>query len=278
MERFGARKSTPLETCLAEVEQSDIYIGIISYRLGSIERSTGKSYTQLEYEKALDLKKDILIYMPDEKSYKTTIKLVDIGDNNEKLQSFKSILKERHTIDTFNDENDLHDKLKRKFDDILRKKRVERHIDEYDKSKSIIDRFLLVPKAYSGKEILLKVDIKSDPFPASKEVCSAFNLEYGKTIGTEISIIEPKVDEKYFKHLFVDYSQLETFWKIKETGKTEIYCQLQFSEDPINNQKANFVDETYSFIDDALYGTDFFMKTRTVKAEGSIILEFVDLK
>lgn len=53
MEQFGARKETPLNTCISEVEQSDIYIGIIAMRLGSIELNTEKSYTQLEYEKAL---------------------------------------------------------------------------------------------------------------------------------------------------------------------------------------------------------------------------------
>jgi hypothetical protein len=63
-------KTSPLETCLAEVEQSDIYIGIISFRLGSIKTNTGKSFTQLEYEKALDLKKDILIYLRDERNSK----------------------------------------------------------------------------------------------------------------------------------------------------------------------------------------------------------------
>ncbi len=35
MEEFGARTTGPLETCLAEVEQSEVYGGIIAYRLGS---------------------------------------------------------------------------------------------------------------------------------------------------------------------------------------------------------------------------------------------------
>lgn len=35
MEQFGARKSNPLATCISEVEQSDIYVGIIGMRYGS---------------------------------------------------------------------------------------------------------------------------------------------------------------------------------------------------------------------------------------------------
>ena len=54
MEEFGARKDSPLTTCLKEVEQSNIYIGIIANRWGSIEEESGKSYTQLEYEKAIE--------------------------------------------------------------------------------------------------------------------------------------------------------------------------------------------------------------------------------
>ena len=61
MEEFGARKDSPLTTCLKEVEQSNIYIGIIANRWGSIEEESGKSYTQLEYEKAIEKDKEILI-------------------------------------------------------------------------------------------------------------------------------------------------------------------------------------------------------------------------
>lgn len=279
MERFGARKASPLETCLAEVEQSDIYIGIISYRLGSVENNSGKSFTQLEYEKALDLKKDIWIYLIDEKNSKISPTFIDFGETHEKLQSFKSILKDRHTIDTFIDEVDLQEKLKRKFDEVLKKKQIEKTTNEYLKSKTIIDRFLLVPKVYSGKEILLKGYFLSSPFPASKEICSAFSLEYGKTIGIEIFIIEPSIKDNFFKYLFTDYSNLDRFLSIPAEKEIEFYGQLQFSEDPINNQKANFIDVTYSYLDMSLYGgSGLGMGTKTVKAEGSIVLQFVDFK
>ena len=57
MEQFGARPDAPLQTCLAEVEQSDVYVGIIAFRAGSIDTETGKSFTQLEYEHALQSRK-----------------------------------------------------------------------------------------------------------------------------------------------------------------------------------------------------------------------------
>jgi len=59
MEQFGARKSNPLDTCIVEVMKADVYIGIIGMVYGSIDKNTGKSYTQLEYEAALKPKLQI---------------------------------------------------------------------------------------------------------------------------------------------------------------------------------------------------------------------------
>lgn len=283
MERFGARKETPIETCLAEVEQSDIFIGIIGYKLGSVEKKTSKSFTQLEYEKALSLNLDILIYLNDEKNSKISLQNIDFGEKHEKLQSFKSILKDRHTIDTFVDENDLTEKLKRKFDDLLQKKSLNnKDIDEFQTALITIERFLLVPKAYSGKEVKLKVKFKSEPFPASKAICSFFSLDYGKTIGVEIEIMNPKTSYNSFKNLFIDYNKLEEFWEVLRKKEAEIYAQLQFSEESISNQKANFVEKTYSIFNDILVtsGSDYGAysgRTETIKAEGHIILKLTSI-
>jgi hypothetical protein len=56
MEEFGARTTGALETCLAEVEESDVYVGIVGYRLGTIDQESGKPFTVLEEEKAVDKK------------------------------------------------------------------------------------------------------------------------------------------------------------------------------------------------------------------------------
>lgn len=276
MERFGARKASALETCIAEVEQSDIYIGIISFRLGSIEPNTGKSYTQLEYEKALETNKDIWFYIRDDKNSKISPQFIDYGEKHEKLQSFKSIIKERHTVDPFTDEIDLEEKLRRKFDEVLKRKLAEEATDEYEKSKRIIDRFLLVPKVYSGREILLKGRLISGPFPASKAICSAFNFEYGKTIGLEIFIIEPDNTANHLQYVFTDHSNLDRLLTISAESEFEFYSQLQFSENPVNNEKANFKDVTYSYLNMSFNPTG--MQSKTVKAEGSIILRFIDFK
>lgn len=42
------------------IEESDVYMLILGGRYGSIEPKSGKSYTQLEYEYALELGKPFL--------------------------------------------------------------------------------------------------------------------------------------------------------------------------------------------------------------------------
>jgi len=282
MERFGARKETPLETCLAEVTQSDIYVGIIAFRLGSIESSSGKSYTQLEYEKALELGKDIFMYLADEIDSKISPVYFDKGEKQEQLDNLKSILRERHTIDTFTNEDDLAEKLKRKFVEVFLQKDKSKAIkdNEYQNTLDTLNKFLLVPKAYSGKEIQLKVKFKGEPFPASKAVCSSFNLDYGKTIGTEIEIIEPDIKNGAFDKIFIDYKMIEDFWRIKSESKIELLAKCQFSEQPISNLKANFIEKSYVVYENAMFATSPVMyntmlgkpKVETIKAEGQIIL------
>lgn len=95
MEKFGARTQNSLRTSLAEVEASDIYLGIIAFRLGSIDKKSGKSITQIEYEKANELQKDIVIYILDEENSKSYIKDIDFDENHEKLKVFKSVFKRK---------------------------------------------------------------------------------------------------------------------------------------------------------------------------------------
>lgn len=142
METFGARKSKPLETCLKEIESCEIYIGIISMCYGSVDEETGKSYTQLEYDKAKELGLEILIYLLDE--YRGEIKVgnIDFGDKNLRLNGFKNILKKNHTVEFFVNESDLSQKIYRD---------LEKKLSTND---TIIDR----PKVLTSKVFRLKIN------------------------------------------------------------------------------------------------------------------------
>jgi hypothetical protein len=110
MEKFGARKEDSLTTCLKEVESCEIFILIVGMRFGTTDKKSQKSYTWLEYERAYELDKDILVYLIDENVGE--IKVSDFDkENYQKLTDFKEILKENHTIDSYVNVNDLVKKI-----------------------------------------------------------------------------------------------------------------------------------------------------------------------
>jgi hypothetical protein len=119
MEQFGARSTCPRETCLAEVEQSDVYVGIIAFRLGSLDPETKRSFTELEYEHAVKAQKDIRIYLAEED---TTFpaNVIDKGDHDiGRLTAFKEHLRRQHTIASFSSKEDLVQKLRTDFEQFL---------------------------------------------------------------------------------------------------------------------------------------------------------------
>jgi hypothetical protein len=286
MEKFGARSEEPLETCINEVEQSDVYVGIIGHRLGSVHDEKGLSYTQLEYERASELDLDILVYLIDEEA-EIKAKYIDKGDQREKLESFKRTLKERHTIDTFTSPSDLGEKIRRDFRRVLGSphRGVAEGVEtEYDESKEAINKFLLIPKAVSGREILLEVEFKGKPFPASRDICSAFNLGFGATVGVSIDIVEPKgFSDSDLSHLFIGAKSLDDLWPVKKGDRKHVYAKLQFTEKEISSIRTRFKSETRTYIKNTLLDKNilagltadpFEKETVHLEAEGNVILLF----
>ena len=90
MENFGARKTGALETCLTEVKDSDIYIGIIGMVYGSIERLNNKSFTQLEYDEAVKNNLNIYIYLVNENEVLLNLKHIDFKNHSKLVHSLST--------------------------------------------------------------------------------------------------------------------------------------------------------------------------------------------
>ncbi|MCB2219835.1 MAG: DUF4062 domain-containing protein [Bacteroidetes bacterium] len=121
MEEFGARTTTPLETCIEFAYECDIYLGIIGMRYGSTDRKTKKSFTEIEYEVAYEKNKEIFIYLIDESESLILPKFIDF-ENYKKLEDFKKKLKQRHTIDYFRNPDELVLKVGKRLDQFIPKK------------------------------------------------------------------------------------------------------------------------------------------------------------
>ncbi len=97
MELFKAGDESQWNIIKDWIEESDVYMLIVGGRYGSIEPKSGKSYTQLEYEYAIELGKPFFAIVikddwTDRKAKKKGVKIEDFKEvhNLSKLQEFKA--------------------------------------------------------------------------------------------------------------------------------------------------------------------------------------------
>lgn len=248
MEEFGARSESPLKTCLNEVERSDIYVGIIGYKLGSIEENTGKSFTRIEYEEAVKQDKEILIYIIEDDA-EINVQHIDFGEKHEKLENFKKLLKEKHTVDFFKNEDDLVQKLDKRFEDLLSSKKDEeeqenKEKDPYEAAEETINKFVVAPKLYTDREVTLRIKFKHSPFALSKELCNNFNLSYGRTIGSRIEIVKPDDITPDLDNIVIEEELIENYFALDLEDEYDVKARLAFTTKNIDKEKANFFDYT----------------------------------
>jgi len=111
MEFFGTRPEISLDASLQELTNCRVYLGIIGMHYGPIDEKTGKSVVQLEYEKALEKKLEIRIYLIQEGEGIIKSPQGD-GEHKDKLNAFKDRLKHNHTCSFYKNEQDLAEQVK----------------------------------------------------------------------------------------------------------------------------------------------------------------------
>jgi hypothetical protein len=96
MELFTSGDESQMEVIKQWIDESDIYLLILGGRYGSVEPRTGKSYTQLEYEYALNTGKPVFACAIKEEALDKRIKVqgrLAIEDTNpQKLKEFRAIV------------------------------------------------------------------------------------------------------------------------------------------------------------------------------------------
>lgn len=164
MERFGATSIPPLETCYEELASSQIYVCALGMRYGSIDEATGKSYTQLEYEKAKELGKPILAFLVDEDEVAFKAKDIDKGDSGAKLEQFKDDIKNSKevTCSFFDSPMSLQEAVYRSVLGEIKRQgtRTEGTSTEetdYLEGAKIFAKFVKRPEKYKNSECILRV-------------------------------------------------------------------------------------------------------------------------
>lgn len=223
MEKFGARREAPLDVCLQEVEESDIYIGIIGMRYGFVDEATGKSYTQLEYEKACELSKEIQIYIIDKEKAVIPVKDVDCK-NYEKLEQFKSLIL-KHTVAFFTDQASLKEKFEIQFKNMLDQLNVSDFIELAQNIQKFSDSTnLYIKEKYNLDETPIIHDSKMavDSFK--------FNQHFYSWYITELEKYDTQTLKRMLAIMYIgrgDDISLDTAYKnLKDWDKDKIVNQL----------------------------------------------------
>lgn len=107
MEFFGASPETPLKESLRRLRSSDLYVGILGTRYGTIDKSSGKSITELEYDEATKLNMPVLMYLIAEDKHPVLPKYVETGTGASELTRFKEKVKQNHTCEFFSSPDNL---------------------------------------------------------------------------------------------------------------------------------------------------------------------------
>ena len=163
MEYFCASKDSSRTQCLRKVHSSDLYVGIIGLRYGSIDSETGLSYTEEEYNEATKNNIPMLLFILDE-SKETSIRPADIDyENIDKLRQFKNRVKQSHAVDFFVSPEDLAMKvataIMKHINDnktLAEKHRINPEIQDAIKPTSeltahqLLRRFNLFPERWNG--------------------------------------------------------------------------------------------------------------------------------
>lgn len=117
MELWLAQPGDPLTVCLERVAEADVYLCIVAHRYGS-STDDGRSFTEREYEQAIELGKDCLVFMLDE-TVPVLPSFVSVGEDAERLARFKHRLAESHVYAAFESPTDLAGKALRSVQDLF---------------------------------------------------------------------------------------------------------------------------------------------------------------
>lgn len=207
MEHFVSTPDRPLDVCLTDVRRCQLYIVLVGMRYGSIDKESGKSFTELEYEEALKNKIPVLAFVINENECPVLPKFVDTGEDAEKLKQFKSRLDERMTSRFSSVENlkelvvrSVEAQVKRATEPQKDTEQVKKDSEDYVAGAHLFKRFVLLPQRHRGKEAILRISMGGgySGWKLRDEMFEAFHIKNGDAIlGNDAVIIGADMSDLY---------------------------------------------------------------------------------
>jgi hypothetical protein len=106
MEDFGARDTDPDSFCRSRVADCDIFVGILGQQYGSIHPESGKSYTEREYEAAVDAGKPRLLFLAP-KDFPVQAHLIEDDPTRRRQEAFRERAQKDRHVAFFTTEDEL---------------------------------------------------------------------------------------------------------------------------------------------------------------------------
>lgn len=204
MEFFGSSSDTPLDVCKKKLRECKLMILLIGVSYGSIEPTSGKSYTELEYEYATEMSIPVLAYEADLSSSNVGIPLDSIDyENKSRLDDFKRAVEDKHLISRFTSIDDLGKRIahdvpaeleKMSFIDSISVSDAVFKTDVTEESlrdgANTFERFWLRPQRLAGRVIpvRLRINKRFSGWKVKDELIRAIGLTVGDCITSEVSV------------------------------------------------------------------------------------------
>jgi O-acetyl-ADP-ribose deacetylase (regulator of RNase III) len=117
MEDFAAAKEPPGVYIRRKVNEAGVYLGVFGMRYGSIEPGSGLSMTELEYRQAVASRKELHIFLMDDRAPITVDMVEKDPDAFTKLLALRRHLLKAHVCELFTDVTDLTNRAERTLRD-----------------------------------------------------------------------------------------------------------------------------------------------------------------
>ncbi|MBM3129709.1 MAG: DUF4062 domain-containing protein [Chloroflexi bacterium] len=112
MEDFGARAEMTDEFCRARVAECDLFVGVVGHYFGSSPKGSKKSYTQQEYDAAIETRRPRLMFVASD-DFKLPANLIENASKRKRQRDFREcVLKDaQQPCAFFSDPKDLATKV-----------------------------------------------------------------------------------------------------------------------------------------------------------------------
>ncbi len=104
MEHYNSTNEKPLDQCLNDIRDCDIFVGIYAFRYGFIPDGHNKSITHLEFEEARKENKTLLLFLINED---VPLPKKHIDDDQAKIKEFREVISRERVVTIIEDLKDF---------------------------------------------------------------------------------------------------------------------------------------------------------------------------